>query len=90
MSERVKRQEKGVDYWIDRCDLAENILENFESVTNYILESIELVENKYVITDLEKFKLGVAKAQLEEHIRASHLDIAPFSRDGIAKYRNKG
>ena len=69
MSERHKRHAKGIDYWIDRCDLAENILENFESITNHILGSIKKKKGKYVVVDATLFEKGVGKAMLEEHVK---------------------
>ena len=87
MSERYKRHAKGIDYWIDRCHLAENILENFESITRYILDSIEKKGGKYIVVDNALFEKGVGKAMLEEHTNADRLGIKKWPTDGLAKYR---
>lgn len=76
-----KRRSKGTDYWIERCDIAEDIIENFESVVSFLLGSMEKQGDEYVVVDKELFEKGVAKAQLEDNVHAEHLGIAPYPQE---------
>lgn len=80
MSEWHKRQEKGIDYWIKRCDEAENIIEEFESNTQRLLNCIVQEKDIFKLKDYNQLKLGISKLILLDNIDASHLNITPFKR----------
>jgi len=80
MSEWYKRQEKGIDHWIKRCDEAENIIEEFESNTQRILNCIVQTQNTFQLKDFKQLKLGISKLMLLDNINTSHLNITPFKR----------
>lgn len=80
MSEWYKRKKKGIDYWIKRCDEAENTIEEFESNTQRLIDCIIQKENIFQLQDFDKLKLGISKLLLLDNIHASHLNIPPFKR----------